>query len=322
MARLGVGPGEAVRKPAGRLGYVFAPWGGPPPGTFDPGLEAQVRQSERGLLDLIEESRRDQTRQRKDVGQKRRETKRGLARTIADTQRARGYAVEDAQLAERSLGINFSRTLADLSAAKMRGEEDYQRVLSDVQHRYATQAQESTQGAVAAGGAERGTQAAAEAVRAANQKQDRDRLAVEHLRRIVDIGTSRIRAFQDRDTRLAAIQQGLGRELDRYGIGERRARQDTRAGLNALTRAAHRATFDRYDKLSKAKREQGIYAQDVAEQAYFQAHQNNPNILFPSSANTPPPGSGPGAGHPGIGGGRALGGPRPYSVDRRGYLRY
>lgn len=266
------------------LGYTFPELAGPPPGTFDPGLEAQVRSSQRGLLDLIEKTRLEGHRQHQDVSQKKRELRRGYTQGEGDIRRNRGYAVGDEQYAEGQLNTSFARDIEDLGRAKQQGGEAYERALTDMQHRYAAEAVGQQSHGIQQGTDEAGSNAASAAVRAANQGHDTSELDREHRERAEAIARSEGRATEDHATQLAHLHEQSGQQLTGYDIQARRLGQENRQGRNQLSLAALRANQDRATALSHAKREQGIYQTDVTQQEYFQAHQTNPNVLFPVPA--------------------------------------
>jgi hypothetical protein len=290
---------------------------GPPPGTFDPGLEAEVRSAERGLIDLIEKTRLEGHRESVDTRQARRLLERKVRQGQADIARRRGYAVQDAGTQQQQLQTSFERDLEDLAIAKQRGEQDYQRKLTELQHSYATRAAVQQQASVAQGTSESGTEAASTAVRGANQTYDKGIVDQANQRFLESNALAEQRAREDYGTRSGLIQQGLGRDLTAYGLQSYRLGQEERSQRNKLALAIQRATKDRHTTLSHAKREYGIYATDVAEQAYYQAHQLNPNIVFPTPAAAAHPGGGgqAAARHPGIGVGRPV--PfRPHTGNR------
>jgi hypothetical protein len=288
VGRVALGKGRAASAPArkspAKLGYTPPEFQGPPPGSFDPGLEAQVRASERGLLDLIKKTQEEQHRQGIDVGQKKRVELRELQRRLGDVQRSRGYAVSDNAYQQQQLGINFTRDLQDLGTARQRGQQDYERTLSDLQHRYSTAAQTQQERSVQAGTDEAGTAGAAAAVRAGNLVHERAPLDLSHQRAGQSLDLQEQRDRQNFGTASGRLAEGLARQQTAFGLEAGRSQQDTHTSLHALSLAAQRATTDRYNKLSQAKREQAIYSTDVAQQAYYQAHQNNPHILFPGGA--------------------------------------
>ena len=316
------------------LGYDFLSWNGPPPGTYDPGIYAQVRSGQRGLLDLIEQQEREEKRQGQDVGQKTRELRLGNRQGHEDIGRQRGYTQADNAYQLGRLGIDFTRDITDLSTARLRGEENYARTLTDLQHRYGSAAERQVQDAVQQGTAEAGTAEASAAVRGANQRYDKSGIDLSHARDLEDLASREGRIREDYGSNVGRAGDLLARALGGYDTQGNRLTQDTKRGVNALHLAALRSKQDRTTKLSNTKREQGIYEQDAAQQAYFQAHQLNPSIVFPGGAPSGARTGGPNT-HPtppAIGGAHALGiGRSPRSTNggiqaprygRRPRLRY
>lgn len=304
---------------------------GPPSGTFDPGLEAQVRAAERGLIDLIEKTRLEGHRASVDTRQARRLLERKVRQGQADLARQRGYTLEDAGLDRNRLQTNFQRDIEDLAIARQNGEEDYSRKLAEIQHAYATRAAVQQQAAVAQAVNDAGTTAASDAVRGANQAYDKGLTDTSHARAVAALNLADRRTREDYANRMGLVDQGLQRDLTRFGIQRHRMGQDLRTQRAALRRDLFRGLHDRHDTISKAKREYGIYVTDVAEQAFYQAHQLNPNIVFPV-----PAAAGGGAPHPADPTAPAIGGARPRRPGvvsgapikasrrayRRPYLRY
>lgn len=291
MARaIGLSKRAAVnkRESAGRGGvklpYTPPEFIGPPPGTYDPGLEAQVRSSERGLLDLIEQEARSGKRETQDTRQARRLLQRKIDQGRADLRRQRGYDIDDAGDAREQLSTSFKRDLEDLAVAQQRGEEDYRKALVGLQHKYATAAQRQGEASLRQGTAESGTDAASGAVRGANVAFDTAEVDAVRQRQVEDLARREGRLREDFGTSEEELGEGLDRQLDAYGIQGRRMGQEGRTQFNALKLAALRAGQDRATKISHAKREQGIYSTDVAGQAFYQAHQMNPKIVFPTPA--------------------------------------
>lgn len=350
MARVKVAGGtNAVGRKRGAvapkpLGYTFPNMILPPPGSFDPGLQAQIEQSQRGLLDQIADTGREKHRDVVDVKQRERELKRGRNQNLSDIARQRNYALADAAYSRQQLGIDFARNIADLALARQRGEEDYQKVLTDLQNTYQTRAVQQTQSAIQQqGSVERGTDAASSAVRAANQAYDKSGIDQSQERRRADWNLAEGRLNEDYGIAGGRLEEELARALTGYGIQGQRTRQDFRTDFNALGRAAQRAEQDRLTKLSRAKREQAFYQVDVGKQAYYAAHQNDPSIIFPGGAGgaatpqaggprgyQPPPSTNGGIQAPGtratppraaIGTGRAIS-PLNASARRRPLIRY
>lgn len=272
---------------------------GPPPGTFDPGLEAEVRAAERGLIDLIEKTRIDGHRESADTRQARILLERKVRQGHADLARRRGYAEQDAGTDRSRLQTSFERDLQDLATAKQQGEEDYQRKLTEVQQQYQTRAAVQQQASVAQGTNESGTEAASQSVRAANEAWDKGILNTQHGRFLAANTLAEQRDREDYARNQGLIGQNLGRDLTGIGIQDYRLGLEGREQKRKLRTDIQRGTADRHRTISHAKREYGIYATDVAQQAYYQAHQLNPNIQFP----VPSAAGGGGGGPAGSGGG-------------------
>lgn len=311
MARKQKGWLDYYRQPGGAYGprgagaassllYHFPEWAGPPPGTYDPGILSQVRSSQRGLENLIEQEQRAGKRQKQDVGIKSREYRRSRLEGLTDVGRNRGYAEADTAYRLGQLGINFSRDVQDLGTARLRGNEDYERTLTDLQHRYGATAEQQLSNSIAQGTHEGGTEGASAKVRAANQAYDKGGIDLGHERQLADLATREGRLQQDYGSDVARTNEGLQRQETGFNIQGNRLKEKTHSLLSQLFLAANRATQDRTTKLSHAKLEQGIFEQDSAAQAYYAAHQLHPNIVFPGSTAA---GSQPPAPHPGHVGG-------------------
>lgn len=289
-------------KPQRRVNLPNLPeFHGPPPGTFDPGLEAQVRAAERGLYDLIDKTRREGRRESRDTREARQLLERKVRQGRADIARSKGYAIEDTGLKRQQYGIDFARDIEDLAIARQHGEEDYNKALTDMQHRYARIGAEQAQGSVARGTDTAGVEQASAAVRGANEAYDRGGLDTSHQRALSALGLDERRTNEDYGRRLGLLDTDLGRNLTDLGIRKFRLGQEGRTQRRHLLLDAFRNRQDRRTGLSQAKREYGIYATDVAQQAFYQAHQLNPHILFPHPAGTP------GAPRPPLAPGRAAG---------------
>lgn len=298
MARPSVGGGRRLTPPHGptvpkkvpkSLGFDFPEFAGPPPGSYDPGIKAQVEQAQAGLLDLIEEQERKAHREGIDSRQTNRLLHRNLAQGLQDTRRSREYARADAANNETGYRTSFERDLQDLSTARQQGGEDYEKALTQMQQKYANQASVQAQSRVSTGTNEAGTTAASQAVDAANQAYDKGGVDQAHQRDEAALDTREGRDKENLTRQLDLTQEGLGRQLVEAAIRGHRLRQDTKAKKAQVALGVHRNTADRATELSRATREELSYQQHEAEQAYYQAHQNNPKIIFPSEANAPTP---------------------------------
>jgi hypothetical protein len=218
----------------------------PPLGSFDPGLEGQRRASERGLKDLKFDTRKANQRAAMDLGI------------------ATGLAERNAGRQSQDLQMGFQRDLTDLAIQQQRGTEDYGHAIDALTRRYDTLGQDQAQQQAAAGVSRSGTAAAAAAVRAGNMSFERQPIDIGYQRQQQDIGT--------REQRLG---ESTGIEAGRIG-------EDLNSRLQNLNTQAQRSAYDRATKLSRAKREQAFYEGDVTQQEYFQAHQADPSIIFPT----------------------------------------
>lgn len=309
----------------------------PPMGTFDPGLEAERRASQRGLADLLEDTARANWRARQDFGAERRIDRRGLRRDRTDLRQSyrtarrdtrlnRRQGLQDIRLRRGDERLSLSRALGDLAVARTRGSEDYDRELSNLQRQFRAAAQEDTERANRQGVLEGGTMAASDAVRAANQAYERGEIDLERLRDVEDLNRTEGRERQD-----------SRRSMRRLGISERRLRGDAGRALTDLARQRRtsgrrlgqdfrldrridrrefgRDKFDRMEQASRAVREQAAFEQDITQQEFFQANQFDPTLKFPfdSPTDLPEPQQ-PGNGRPprpGVGPGSPVGPRQP-----------
>ncbi len=259
-------------------------WNGPPPGSFDPGIRAQVEQSERGLLDLEAKLQREGHREGVDTHQARNLLQRKIEQGRADLATQRGYATQDAYQKGQQLQVNFGRDLTDLATAKQRGGEDFQRALVELQHKYASATQVQGEHAVQQGTDEFGSNAAGAAVRGANAAHDTGALDLQHSRAEADLAQRQARDTTDYATNQGLLQQGLNRQLFGYDTQGQRLGLEDRTQQHALGRQQFRAVQDRATELSHARREEGFFSVNSAQQAFYQAHKENPNILIPPPA--------------------------------------
>lgn len=135
----------------------------PPPGTYDPALEAQRRAGQRGLAQLLEDIGTANTRDSED----------------------------------------FAGAMAEMAKRKGRADEDFGVSLQNLQRRYATQGWNQGQSATVAGVAEGGTLAASAARRAENQGMDEQPIRRAHDRFGEDYQSSIDKANRDHARALA-----------------------------------------------------------------------------------------------------------------------
>jgi hypothetical protein len=280
----GGGGGTAAKKGGGHKGGGAAVLTGPPLGTYDPALDYQLRASQRGLADLIETTRKENQRSRIDYRTGRRLNRRQLGRDLYDLRTSFAQGEQDLGLEREALGTSFTRDLTDLAQARQRGEEDYNRTLANLQREYAAQAFTQSQNAVSQGVDRGGGVEASQQVRTANQEWDRGAIDTEHARSLQDLATTEGRTTADYETNLRALDLSMSRLAQSFDVSRRRTRQNFGAEKRLDRRKLRRGLADSHEKLSRAKREQGLYEPSVIQQEYFQAHQYNPKIRFPRPA--------------------------------------
>lgn len=290
MARIGNAV-AVTKKPrtstAASVALPYTPVGfhGPPAGTYNPQIQQEVERSRRGIDDLLEQLEVEAKRSKQDTAQKHREIGLGRRQTISDLRRQLGYDQTDLGYHLGQLGLNFTRAISDLGTAKLRGQEDYARTLTNLQHEYGARAEVQTQNAIQQGADEAGTNTASAAVRGANQAHDKSNIDLSHQRAEEDFATREGRLRQDYEGDVARSNEGFGRQQTAAEININRTNQGARRQVNALTLAALRAAQERATKASHAEREQGIYETNAAEDAYYEAHQLHPNVQFPGGTS-------------------------------------
>lgn len=214
-----------------RLPRYFDPYQAPtspPPGTYDPGLDAQLRAAQRGYGDLQTDYGYD------------------AAGNPIGTQSSR--SLNDFTLAQQRLNDQGQQSIGDVLRARARGQQDYATQTANVGRQYgnlATQQGSALTGAGVTGPG--GALAAALRVRTANQGRDQAGLDLQQQRflqdsglqesrigtslaqRLGDLGTGYQRGVEDNATKL----ERAARELGFYGqdVAAQRFAQASSSGL-------------------------------------------------------------------------------------------
>ena len=229
--------------------------GQPPPGTYDPGLDAQQRANWRQFEDLREDV---------GVGRERGATDLGLATTIN---------AEDFRLGNEAVERGSGRSLTDLLTARRRGEQDYTSSVEGLQRgfRQLGTAQEGMQrkAGVQLGGA----MAQAARKRAENEAIERKPIDTAYKRFQDDSTLAESRIGEDRTTALGDILRGYERQTGQLGLTYGRGMEDLttqerRAGTEA-------GAFD-----------QDILAAKVGQFQQLTGGARLPTILPPRAAST------------------------------------
>lgn len=180
----------------------------PPPGTYDPSIDAQVRASGRGYGDLSQDY------------------------TVGKTR-----AQDDYLVATGDLTTSRDRSLSDLLAARSRAGEDYNANIAGLDRSYLRLGDQQTQAANAAGVLGGGVLAQALAKRTANEAIDRAPIDTNYNRYLADSQTQESRLGQDYAENADKLSLGLDRA---YGTGgdqtialARAGRENTQLGIDA-----------------------------------------------------------------------------------------
>jgi hypothetical protein len=233
----------------------------PPPGTYDPNLDAAQRSSQRGLSDLISDVAQ---------GRERSSTDFGLGQAAIGASRTR--MGEDYNSNVGTVNQNFSRSLADLLTARQQGTEDYHTNLASLDRTYQTLGSQQAQTARNAG-AIGGSGAYAQAARKRTMNEALDKAPIDTaFRRFNDQSNlSETRLGEDKTQQLSDLLRGYtrgGADLDTQ-VGQ--------LGLNY-----QRGNEDLTTQQSRAQREASQFGLDT--EAAKQAQYGGNPIVLPRAA--------------------------------------
>jgi hypothetical protein len=249
----------------------FTPYRPPPvpTGSYDPALDAQLGQANRGLGDTRQDIETANARDTVDYGLGQDSINLGYGRTTQDLNTTYGRTTED-------LKTGYGRTNADLDTAYSRDQLAHGTALQNLTRQYGILAGQQGEQANAAGVIGGGALLAAAAKRKENQAFDRKPIDTAWQQQQQDISRTRWRAGQDYTT-------NTGRAKQDYNTGTTRATQDRDLNLGqlALDYAPPSATNplggrrfqDRTTTLTRAEREGTAFGLDVNAEKLFQAAQ-------------------------------------------------
>ena len=250
------GPGHGAAGTPGSSGPLM-----PPPGTYDPIIDSQVRAGARGVQDLTADNVLADSRAQQDYATSKEQVDTTTGWTMADLLTNRDRSLQD-------LTTSHGRTLADNATSRTRTNEDYSTATSNLDRSYRNLGVAQSGAAAAHGLVGSGVQTsaiqAAHAARAANQGRDQSVLDTTHNRTLADLLTSDTRANEDFTT-------GTGRVNADYNTGVTRANQQQTWQDSALATELQRGVDDRGIALGRAQREQNFYGQDASNEAFYQA---------------------------------------------------
>jgi hypothetical protein len=241
----------------------------PPPGSYDPNLDAQLGASQRGLGDLVTDIGGGTGKDPLGIQRVRAQDDLGIALAGVDQQRTRG--LEDYTRATGNVETGYGRNLSDLLTAREQGTQDYGTNIAGLQRNYANLAL-SQAGAQRKAGAMPGSTASRQAAgkRAANEEFDRAPIDTAY-KRFTDasrlnegrLGEDRSRGLDDLLTTHKRGEQDLTTQGDRIGLGYDRQNADWTT------------------QLSRAKREGTAFGADVLSAKVAQFIANNPDADVP-----------------------------------------
>ena len=258
----------------------------PPPGSYDPSIDAQERATGRGLSDLIGDTYRGNERATSDFTLGMGDIGRQRADLQADYQRATARGSEDYGENVSDLERDYGRGQADLLTNRAQTGEDYQKSLSDLTRQYTRLANNQGQQARQRGVTTREGGFAAQAARkrAENQGLDRAPLDTNFNRAMQASQLSESRLSEDRGESLSDLLRGHQRDTDDRDWSLARNNQALDRGGGDLGIGYQRGYEDRQTALDRAGREAQEFTQDAA--AARQASARTPVV---TTANTVDP---------------------------------
>jgi hypothetical protein len=250
---------------AGKGGKGTAPAGKPivPTGSYDPGLDAQLFSTKRGLTDLVGLAPNT------DTGEYGGTTGRDIDRATRDLTRQGGYYQQDYDTGVARTNQSAQRSLDDLLKTRDRSTADYGTSLTNLQRNYdilgSNQNANIRKAGVASGGA---IQQAADK-RTANQALDKAPIDTAYNRALEDSTTAQTRLGEDKTSALTDLLTTRDRGTGELGISTQRT-------INDLA-----------DQARIGIREEGASEQDIQNAKLAQFQQLYPGAKLPTTAKAP-----------------------------------
>lgn len=232
----------------------FAPYQTPtpPPGSYDPNLDAALGQSQRGFADL-----------QQDVGTQRLRAASDYGIGVDQVNLQRGYDQGD-------LDTSLARGNQDIGLQTSRNTEDYSQQIATLQRAYTQLQGQQAEGDRHAGVTSAGIAMLQAAKRAQNQAIDRQPIDTDYSRAQSDLGTRQARMYEDASSQSGRIQTGANNQIAGLGLGYART------------------TSDLGTQLDRGERENAQFGIDTAAQKSAQASQMNWSIPAPGTPGGKP----------------------------------
>lgn len=249
----------------------------PPPGSYDPNLDAELAATQRGFVDTTSDVERAGGRASNDYAIGQGDIGRQRDQGLADLLRRRTRGAEDFAAQGQDLQRGYGRSLADLLTSRARAGEDYGRSVAGLQRSYSQLGDTQRQRAQQSGTARGGALAQALAKRTANQAWDRAPIDQGYQRFGADSAQRQGRLNEDLQLGQGRIKTAQDRFNQDYGAGgwaEQRLNEGADQSLGRLGLQFQRGNEDRGVTLDRARRELGFFGQDVNANRFFQAVQS------------------------------------------------
>jgi hypothetical protein len=234
----------------------------PPPGTYDPAIDAQVRAAQRGYGDLGQDYTVGKTRAQDDYLTASQNDQTDYRNALGDLTQTHDHSLSD-------LTQSHDRSLSDLLLGRTRGTEDYRTNLSTLARNYQNlgNAQGGTITQAAGGTFQGGALLQALQKRQANEAIDRAPIDTGYNRFLSDSQTQEGRVNQDFTTGSSRLNEDLA-------TGSSRLQDELNRQLGALSLGLDRKYGDQGDltvDLARAGRENTAYGIDATASRWGQA---------------------------------------------------
>jgi hypothetical protein len=230
-----------------------------PTGTYDPGLDATLGRTTRGLEDLVGLAPNTDTGEYggttgRDIDR----AQRDLLRYTSTDPNTPGYYTQDYNTGVARTEQAYGRSLDDLLKQRSREGTDYTNTLGTLQRNYDILGGAQNQGIRKAGVAAGGAIAQAQQKRAANMAVDKAPIDLAHQRAVEDSQTAETRLGEDKT----------------YDLGQLKTNYDRNTG--ELVISTGRNIFDLGETAQNAIREAGYTAGDIQKAKLAQFQQMYP----------------------------------------------